>query len=685
MTQQNKHIPLFHMVLGIAVSFLKPRRVLRTPQKIGKYTLISPVNKEIVHDNFSIGIYSSEKEKVFIKTWSGKIKDFNYYSLQNQRMVNALLSEKLSGQERAGEMEISTPAIKEVIETNQSVSLVFEYIDGKTLLEFPPEFQEKTIRAILSRLRACSKSLTKKEEGYFMRLSGIFYFLSFPLIFMAFVVLYPKKLLVALHAIARSLPSLPELLREPLIIAHRDISPDNILVRGEKIYLIDWEVAALAPESFDPVFIMMNPKFSGVPKNMADDFKQYRNDFLAVRTALYAMINLRNVPELSQKYSSFLSSHADSLWETANLGRQKIIFSNYDDIKNPAYGGGGAFAVHEVAKRMVSTFDITVLTGNYPQAKDEIIDGVSYKRIGPAFFPGPFGQVLFHIVLPFHVLTEKYDLWIESFTPPFSTSFTPIFTRKPVIGLVHLLSGKTMRYKYHIPFDWIESCGLKFYRRIIALTEFSAQQIRLSNPNADIRIIPNGVALPRLNAEETWSKKHISFIGRIDRTQKGLDMLVSAFEKIKQKTGTSLVIAGSGQEREIAEMKKIIARWNLKERISLPGRLCGGEKDAFYRETVVGVMPSRFETLPLVALEMMSYGIPMVVFNIPDFAWIPKDAAVRVKAFDETLYADAILELLKDAPLREKVSRAARLFAEKNSWESAAAKYEKFIQEALNI
>ena len=62
--------------------------------------------------------------------------------------------------------------------------------------------------------------------------------------------------------------------------------------------------------------------------------------------------------------------------------KRRIIFSNYDDPKNPFYGGGGARAIHEVARRLAVRHDVKIITGSYPGSRDEMVDGVSYARIG---------------------------------------------------------------------------------------------------------------------------------------------------------------------------------------------------------------------------------------------------------------------------------------------------------------
>lgn len=375
------------------------------------------------------------------------------------------------------------------------------------------------------------------------------------------------------------------------------------------------------------------------------------------------------------------------IWEIVSstkkpMKKMSIIFSSYDDLKNPVYAGGGAIAIHEVAKRLVKNFDITVLTGNYPGAKNEIIDGVMYIRIGLPFFAERLGQLLYHFFLPWHVLTKSYDVWIESFTPPFSTSFTPLFTKKPVIGLVHMLSGKDMALKYHLPFHYVENVGLKFYRYFIVLTEHAAQEIQMRNYRADIVVIGNGVQSPP-SPNNPSNGKYLAYIGRIEIDQKGLDLLLAAYAQIHEKLEMPLHIAGSGPKKEIAHLEKLIDSYGLRGSVQLFGRIEGEKKDEFLRRARVGVLPSRYEAFSLVMLEMMSYGIPVVTFDIPGTRWVPEGALVRVPSFDTNALADSIVKLVESGDLRKNVSQQALKYAETRNWDAVAKDYEQYITDVL--
>ncbi len=113
----------------------------------------------------------------------------------------------------------------------------------------------------------------------------------------------------------------------------------------------------------------------------------------------------------------------------------KIIFSLYDDINNPFYRGGGALATHQLALRLAKRgHDTKIICGNYVNAKDRTVNGVKYKHIGSKNLGPIMGQISFSLLLPFYVLTEKFNIWIENFVPPHSTNMLQIYTKQPVVG-----------------------------------------------------------------------------------------------------------------------------------------------------------------------------------------------------------------------------------------------------------
>lgn len=363
--------------------------------------------------------------------------------------------------------------------------------------------------------------------------------------------------------------------------------------------------------------------------------------------------------------------------------KKQIIFSSYDDMHNCFYGGGGAQCVHEVARRLGKTFAVTVITGNYKGASSLVRDGVSYKRIGPSFAGPRLGQLIFHMLLPFYVRQETYDVWIESFTPPFSTSCLQLFTKKPVIGLVHMLSGEDMKRKYKLPFDLIEKIGLKTYKRFIVLTEAMREKVTRENPKAEVSLIPNGVVMQKSFVQADTKNPSILFMGRLEYNQKGLDLLVDAYKTIANKTKAKLIIAGSGLSKDRRQLTNHVKRFGLEKRIDFVGKATGEEKKKLFQDASCVAVPSRFETFGMVALEAMSFGKPLVGFAIDGLQWVPEHSMLKAQPFAVDQLGALLQKVLTDKKAAAQMGVASRKYVKAYAWEAITEKYEQIIRKSL--
>jgi glycosyltransferase involved in cell wall biosynthesis len=289
---------------------------------------------------------------------------------------------------------------------------------------------------------------------------------------------------------------------------------------------------------------------------------------------------------------------------------------------------------------------------------------------------------MFTASLPFYLRKKQFDVWIESFTPPFSTSFIPLYTQKPVIGLAHMLAAEDMQRKYKLPFSLVENKGLKQYRECIVVTEYMKQQVQRINPQCHISVIPNGIDLPHL-VPSTTDQPFILFLGRIEVNQKGLDLLLGAYAQVQEQLATPLLIAGSGTDREMHSLRILITKYGLRDKVSLLGRVNTEQKNALLAEAQYVVMPSRFESFGVVALEAFSFAKPVIAFNLDMLDWIPGIAAIKVAPFDETVLAEALVRLNKEKHTRTTMGKAARALAEQCTWDKVAEQYREVIDQII--
>jgi N-acetyl-alpha-D-glucosaminyl L-malate synthase BshA len=143
-----------------------------------------------------------------------------------------------------------------------------------------------------------------------------------------------------------------------------------------------------------------------------------------------------------------------------------------------------------------------------------------------------------------------------------------------------------------------------------------------------------------------------------------------------------LVIAGDGPTR--IEVERRIEALDLCHNVHLLG-IKSNMKEIMCSADVF-VLNSTLEGMPLVLLEAMSCGLPVVTTpagGIPELVR-PRVDGIVTKGFEQEEYAKAILEILNDDDLRLKLANAGRKRVEDQfSADKIVPKYEKLFENIL--
>lgn len=163
---------------------------------------------------------------------------------------------------------------------------------------------------------------------------------------------------------------------------------------------------------------------------------------------------------------------------------------------------------------------------------------------------------------------------------------------------------KTIQYKLS---DYFESK----YDHLALLT--TDEQHYFRTPNTVV--IPNAIQNINLKSAELNNKKVIS-AGRIAPV-KGFEYVISAWQLVVQSCPEwTLEIYGDGDFEYIQKLKKLINTLQLKSHVFLKGAT--NDLDNKMLESSIFVMSSLTECFPMVLLEAMSCGLPVVSFDCPN-------------------------------------------------------------------
>jgi glycosyltransferase involved in cell wall biosynthesis/O-antigen/teichoic acid export membrane protein len=360
----------------------------------------------------------------------------------------------------------------------------------------------------------------------------------------------------------------------------------------------------------------------------------------------------------------------------ARAPRKRVVISSFDNQELSYYNGGGVAVIDMIAAQLATQFDVTILTAGY-RGGSARRGGVLFWKL-PVAGAGPrFGQLLYHLLLPLAAKRFPHDLWIENLTPPFSTSFVPLFSSQRVIGLAQALTGVEMSIRYRLPFHLIERFGLRFYKDVVVLNEADKKLVRSVNRTAGIEIIPNGIETGDIDENSFGVGDHILFLGRIDVWQKGIDLLLEAYER----SGLTLplVLAGAGVPQEERRLRALLAA--RRGNVRWVGHVTGQRKRDLLARSAFVAMPSRHEAFGLVALEAMACGKPVLHFNLPTLTWMEGDVAVP--SFDLDAMGAKLREMADDEVLRYRLGRRAYEAAKRHSPEEVGNRYLRLVQQIL--
>jgi phosphatidylinositol alpha-mannosyltransferase len=205
-------------------------------------------------------------------------------------------------------------------------------------------------------------------------------------------------------------------------------------------------------------------------------------------------------------------------------------------------------------------------------------------------------------------------------------------------------------------------------------------------------IIPNGIDVNRFGGEHVRpleqyadGRPNILFVGRLD-PRKGFRYLLQAFPLIKEELPQArLIVVGAYRKKEMSGFLHDVREHHLTG-VKFVGRVSDDELPRYYHSCHVFCAPSTgFESFGIVLLEAMAAGKPAVASNIPGYRDLLEDGqeGFLAEPKNERSLAEAIIRILKDPALQQRMGARGRVKASRYSWRQVALSVLDYYQELL--
>ena len=253
----------------------------------------------------------------------------------------------------------------------------------------------------------------------------------------------------------------------------------------------------------------------------------------------------------------------------------------------------------------------------------------------------------------------------------------PVARGIPTIGWEHF----NINVNWHLFHPLSRRLAARYCDRIVTLTQQDAENYRMRFAAKNVVCIPNPVTITGLQPTPL-NEKRVLASGRLTK-QKGFDLLLDAWNLTKERhNGWKLRIIGSGKMKAILEEK--IRKYGLNDTVEMIAS--SDNMAAQYLQSSVFVLSSRHEGLPLVLIEAMATGLPIVSF---DCETGPRDIVHQnvtgflIPPLDVEELAAKLDTVMQDELLRKSFSENALKYSGRFETGKIIDKWETMIREIL--
>ncbi len=358
-----------------------------------------------------------------------------------------------------------------------------------------------------------------------------------------------------------------------------------------------------------------------------------------------------------------------------------LVAVNWRDMRNPE-AGGAEIHLHEILTRMAARgHRVTLFASGFEGATTfDAYDGIDVVRHGSwynANFALPRAARAF-------LEKERADLVLEDINKiPF---FMPWHTDVPVMPIVPHLFGATVFRETNPIFGtyvWLwERLIPRVYRhcRFAVISPSTRDDLVARGiPREQIDVVLCGLdhgTFRLVDGVQRFENPTLVHFGRM-RRYKGIDIVIRAYARVRERIPDArLVIVGDGPER--GALEKLVDRLGLRDGVEFTGRMAVEDMVRLLNRCHVFLNASPKEGWGLTVVEANACGVPVIGSDRPGLRDSIRhgETGFLVPYGDVEAFAARAVELLSDAGLWSRMSRAGLEWARSLTWDRCADEME---------
>lgn len=237
----------------------------------------------------------------------------------------------------------------------------------------------------------------------------------------------------------------------------------------------------------------------------------------------------------------------------------------------------------------------------------------------------------------------------------------------------------------------LASLSLRRADAVLAISGYTTRlALECGAPQTRVHTIPPGIPAPVSGARHRGAEPTIVVVSRLSDRYKGHDVLLQALPLVHERVPAArLVVVGDGRLRHVYE--ELVATLGIAGSVDFVGAVDDAARDRILARAAIFAMPSRLERkqdgegFGIVYLEASAHGLPVVAGAAGGAveAVVHQETGLLVDPTDHRAVAGALVLLLEDRDLAERMGRAGAARATSFSREAVSRRVEDVLMELV--